>query len=987
MPRTTKFIEIWSNLQAAGGSRVDTIPDALSANDAKRLTGDDLLEIELPLQSRARDSIMPQRVLRVAFDDGSFDEWRIATPDQEHALGDQNRQRVQAYPVRFDLGRVIVSRAEADGSVWYDFEALQLSPTAHFNAFLAPALTAAGLSHFALGTVDAASPALVDIVYSHSSVLQVLLDLAGKAGLELQIRRDGTTQYLIDLVSSVGSSTSTRYVMLGKNLKGVTRRENSSEQATRIIPRGADEDGFHATMAEARWRVASVSGSDVELKDPDGGEDPIAFDNQLNGLYLLKAGGTLTQITDTVRSTQIVTVASAASISVGDYVKVRADSGGTQLTYLEAPADKTTYGLITRVLDRPEVPSVVNLVKNPTIKDWTAGVPDNWSAVSTPTLTETTTVSRWRTGGKSARVETNADGEGIVTASMAISPSTARPYFSAYIALYVAAGRVRVEIVTNAGLVIPNGTTDGKSFTSETGSWIELGVSGLDLNALGATSVTLRVVQDGSGTADFYVDAAQLTQSAGHLPFMAGSGPNKLWAEANRALVDVSAPLVEIAVDMIDLHRFNPSVFPAADEELVLGGGVRVKDGQLSVDYTTRFVEIRRDLLRHGITNVQLANQRPTLIDRLVQPPRLPKEVRDPVQRQLFQLASRITRVSETDTQIVVRVAFIGANAALTGLSTLTATIVTDDGGLAVSPGSPQAITVTPNFGTTGYVDYTITKPAHDEQPSRVTFTSSATGHMDGVDSVDVAPRDLPPLTMRVDQVSSADDEIVVRVSVAAPNTPVDIEVSYDDAGLSISPSSPQTIDEGDVTDDLSTTGYVEFTITRPPQGSPPARVSFTAIGSDYASATDGIDVYANGEVLRAELTHSSTQAITAGSPSLLDFDTAVVDVGGFYDPMEPTKLTIPPNGAGKAAYVKASVRWIDGTTGSRRIHIRKNGTTVVAKDNRSAAAGFTQQECSYFDPTPADGDYYEVEAQCSSSDPSETVDDDELSFTITIIA
>lgn len=838
MPRTKKFLEVWSNLQAAGGSRLDTIPDALSASDIKRLTGEDLLELELPLLSRAASSIVPQRVIRVAFDDESFDEWRIATPDKEHAFGDSNRQRVQAHPVRFDLGRVIVGRTEADGSVWYDFEALQLSPTAHFNAFLAPALTAAGFTHFALGTVDTATPALVDVVYSHSSVLQVLLQLAQASGLELSIRRNGTTQYLIDLVSAVGSSAPTRHVLLGKDLEGITRTEDSSEQSTRVIPRGADEDGFHATMAEARWRVAAITGSDVELEDPDGGEDPIAFDDQLNGLYVQKTNGSFTLITDTVLSTQTVTLASVAAMSVGDYVKIRADSAGGQLTYLEAPADKTAYGLITRVLDRPEVPSVVNLVKNPTLKDWSAGLPTDWSAVATPTVTETTTANRWRTGGKSARVETNTDGEGIVSASMAVAPSTAKPYFAAYLALYLVSGRVRVELVTNAGLVLPNGTTDGKSFSSETGTWIELGVSGLDLNALSATELTLRIVQDGAGTADFYVDAAQLTQTATHQVFMAGAGPNKLWAEANRALVNRSVPLVQIGLRMVDVHRFNPVLFPAAREEIVLGGAVRVKDARVSLDYSTRFVEIKRDLLRHGLTSVQLANLRPTLIDRLVQPLRLAKEVRDPVNRALFQLVARVTRLSETAEKITVRVAVIGANPAFTGLSTLTVSVAYDAGGLTISPASPQTLSATANFATTGTVDFEITKPAIGSSPRRVQFTATAQGHLDATDGVDVPSRD--GLLMRIEQVSSNDDEIVVRVKVIAPNAAATVTVDYDDGGLSISPASGGTLTP---TEDFGTTDDIDYTITRPVEGASPVRVAFTATATGYHPATDGVDV------------------------------------------------------------------------------------------------------------------------------------------------
>lgn len=99
----------------------------------------------------------------------------------------------------------------------------------------------------------------------------------------------------------------------------------------------------------------------------------------------------------------------------------------------------------------------------------------------------------------------------------------------------------------------------------------------------------------------------------------------------------------------------------------------------------------------------------------------------------------RITRVSETGNDIVVRVAAITPNAGTT------CAVTYDAAGLTITPASGGTFTSTTDFATTAYIDYTITRPVSvNGTPRRVTFTISATGFVSAADSVDVPSGDFP---------------------------------------------------------------------------------------------------------------------------------------------------------------------------------------------------------------------------------------------------
>ncbi len=626
--------EIWSDLVAAAGARLAAIPDAIALDETRKVSGDDDLKLTLPVGSVSYTNLKERRVLRVVYSDDTFDEWRILGINESRSHDNAKVGIITASSPLVDLARTIIGRTEADGLVHFDFEGLQLTPTEHINNLILPALTGDGIAHFALGTIDPTWP--VDQVYQWSTPLAALRQLADTTGTELRVRRNGTTNYLIDLLTSIGAGSSMVDFRVGKNIQAVTRDRSSTEQVTRIYPRGQAEDQFAATMARAVWEVVSVTGSVVRLKDSAGGDGPAQFADQLNGFYLRKAGGTLTlvSVTTVISNLQTdVTVASATSISIGDMVQFRKNAAGDDLTYLEAPAQKTAYGLLAGVIERPDIPGTHNVVKNPSMRNWpgsSSAPPADWTGLGAPTFTKTTTAARWRVGGQSLRIQGSADGDGVETNYITITPTAAAPFFSGFVSVWLeTGGQVRVELVATNGSttwVFPDSVH--KAYTSQTKIWVDLGVAGIDLQKLGATQVKIRVVQDGSTATDFYVDAAQLVQWGTQLPYIEGSGGTKLWQAANDKLLQQADPMVKYDVDIVDLNRAYPGSWP--DDGLVLGGPVNVKDAGLAVQASTRILEIDRNLLVAGASRILLSSRPQDLTDALVAPRARPRRDQNP---------------------------------------------------------------------------------------------------------------------------------------------------------------------------------------------------------------------------------------------------------------------------------------------------------------------------------------------------------------------
>lgn len=624
--QTLRRLEVWSNLACAGGARLVVVRDATSIIASVKLVGISQLTVVLPLTSAAMASIAEGKVFRVDESDTSFDEWRISDVEQDTTTG---LATITAMPIEQELGTrgEVVKLVDGLGITYHNIDVVGLTPTQIITNYLTPALTAAGISWASIGTITPTWP--VDVTIAWDTPLAVLTRLATLTTMEFQLRRNGTTGYLIDLIAAVGSSAPVADVRYRKNLApGVKQVRTSQSQMTRCYPRGAEVDGVHGTMARARWKVTNIAGSVITLADFVGGDGPIAFDGQLAGAngtvqaYLRTIGGTLTQVTASSKSAQTVTVASATGIAVGDRVQFRADSAGHDLTWLDSPADRATYGLVVGVSDQPNVPATINLLLNPATRDWPSGtLPPNYTLLGgTTTSAKETTITDL--GGQSIKVVTLGDGAGVETALVPLDDlSSGNKYVSGFAHVYVQTGQVRVELVAQKAdlsfVTYPAVTTPASS--SGTGVFLDLGAAGIDLQALPAVNVKLRIVQHGAVNSTFFVDATQVTVTSTQQPFVEGAGATQLWQAANDVLRLSGGPVVTYDAQLADLARLNSSVF-GTDCAFVIGGTVRVTDARAAIAITTRVVGIDRDYQSLGQTRLTFSTNADDLTGTFARP-------------------------------------------------------------------------------------------------------------------------------------------------------------------------------------------------------------------------------------------------------------------------------------------------------------------------------------------------------------------------------
>lgn len=730
--------EIWSNLQCAGGTRLSIFPSVTSLRYKRAVTGGDQVEMSFPLV-HLPTGLAERRILRIVFEENWWEEWRIITTKFQSDESEYTGFLTAMWPDADLASDVLVFREETDGLISHNLEGLNLTPTQHINSLILPSLTAEGLTHFALGTIEGTGDP-VDMTYDWDTPLSALRRLAELSNTEFQLRKNGTTNYLIDLLNQIGSTAEVLDLRMGRNLNGVERMLESAEQATRLYPRGANVDGFNADIGDARWKVSAVTaGVDVTLDDPDGGDSPIAFNDQFNGMYIRKTDGSFQLINDTVASSSKLLVSSTTGIAVNDLVTIRRTNtgDGRRLTFLEHPVNKAYYGLISRRLDRDDLPPSENVIVNGSMKVYTTATnaaPDNWTTcggLASTNVDRSQTSGTWRHGGQSAYVQAAGDGQGIETDYNTILPTTRDPYVSGYVGLRLetSGAKVRVELIaaksttatitgtsrsTSGGVTtvtvttsgahgllvghkveqagvtptayngiyavtaVPSSTqytyvvgadpgawssggtarqvwifpdgTDGLAFTTEYQVWVDLGVAGIELQSLGATRIKMRVCQHGATSVNFYVDYAQVTETAGQQAFIDGSGLRKLWQAANLRLATHSVPLYYVNAKIIDLETIEGA--PITTQPILVGGTVRLTDDLNWGVVTTRILEVERNALDPTDMQITLSNRPDDLTDTIIRPRLPPRLPRDPIVDTVLSVAASFAPSPSDVTQL-----------------------------------------------------------------------------------------------------------------------------------------------------------------------------------------------------------------------------------------------------------------------------------------------------------------------------------------------
>ncbi len=571
-------LEVWTTFECAGGTReaVLALQDCSAITGTERVTREDVVSLTVPKASSAASAFALGRVVRFAYNDASFTEWRI------HELVDASGRdggiyRVSCRGVAYELRDLALLATTSAGvlstSVSYDGKTATEIVTALLSYL--PAWWAAG--------IIAPRTAVSISVTSDATLLLVLRELVAALNAagdpcELDIRRNGMTGYYIDLPTAIGASAGVADIRTAKNILKSDRTRSRETMANRIYPRGSGA----ASIEYAYWRVTSVSGSDIEIRQAESSAPAILYDDQLNGLYLENDAGTRTLITDSVAATSKVTVASAAGYTANAWCRLVADAAGAGLTNVDYPLATSTK---VQILDGGE-DGTTNIVDNPYMSRWpgsTSAPPTGWASITGGTYTRNATATYVRRGTYSCRMQTTTAGHGLRTNTVNILPGRGTTY-SAKITWYQVTNQHRVQLKNQAGADLGNVVTGSAG-------WNEYEFTGIAIGA--ATGLYLQIVNWANVASEIYVDSAQITVGAAQLPWTLGSSPSALY---RRALVYLSENAFEptrYTFSVADLHRLSSVEWPY--EALVLGASVRITDTELGITTTSRITEITRD--------------------------------------------------------------------------------------------------------------------------------------------------------------------------------------------------------------------------------------------------------------------------------------------------------------------------------------------------------------------------------------------------------
>ena len=282
----------------------------------------DQLTVAVSLGHYSAAELTRGRVVRVRTDDPAvYDEWRIEDTED---TSDGRIRAARCTSIAQDLSRALYVGYTSTGEADARFSAVGVTSTEVLNGPVRDALDAAGLPWLVTGTVNSTDE--IDLSVEYATARSLIASVQEATGAELEVVRNGTTDYAVNLVETIGASADPVYVRTARNLRQGTRRLIASEGGTRVVPRGRD-DQTSRTVGRAYWEVTNVSGSTLTLRDPRGAgfPEPCPFASMLVGQYVVKRApvpsyAVISAVTPSGSETSAVTVTGTPPFSTGDEV-------------------------------------------------------------------------------------------------------------------------------------------------------------------------------------------------------------------------------------------------------------------------------------------------------------------------------------------------------------------------------------------------------------------------------------------------------------------------------------------------------------------------------------------------------------------------------------------------------------------------------------------------------------------------------------------
>lgn len=634
-------LERWSDLESASGVRQSILPRArlFVAEEYLEISGREELLLRIDPLHAWMSELANGNVLRTIYDDGAWDEYRVAILRQGRRKDGSVNLEVLARSAKFDLSRRMAIWPQQDGTVSLHHELADISPADLLTALSG---TPDWPAHFTIGTVDPVN--LQTFIMDWETLLSAADEAAVVAGVELSVVRNGVVGYKVHLLTAV-NSTLTADIRLGKNALEFSVEEDASDFGTLIYPRGEGPQGAAPTIADLKWIAVPRGAEPTTLwtifmwnGNPltSGNYVAMSEDDQLNGLYLEDSGGSLHLIDDSAFVFVIaenefrveITLSAAASGLAEGLNSLRMNAAGDELVHIPVPSAIAIYGERALIYDRQDIPGVTNLAAKPfelgtIIQDYTELGVATITTVAAPD-------KRVHYGDELIKVTAFGEDSGI-RKWMSIDPlffdtivSAKRPYLSFQIAGFLESGSVKLEVqfTFTPGfheldiLTIPFGFHDdgspieAKALAAGGPFHITIEPQTFDFFALWQIKPPIAVsfnVTSAGGTSVFYLDAVQaVNRVVAADKIVSGSSAAKLWDAAQRAILNegLAAPRLRLRTAALDQKRLDAATYPFDD--VLPGATATLTDTALGLSATRRIASVRRDLLREALTRIEL---------------------------------------------------------------------------------------------------------------------------------------------------------------------------------------------------------------------------------------------------------------------------------------------------------------------------------------------------------------------------------------------
>lgn len=356
----------------------------------------------------------------------------------------------------------------------------------------------------------------------------------------------------------------------------------------------------YETIWECLLRICSLTGGELELDVANGEINLLASIGSANNV-VFSYGLNLKGAVRTINTSRLANRVYGVGGGNPPLNLISATlSGGSK--YAEDTSSIEQFGLSEAVYHEPTLEEVVNLVATPALDgDYSGGLCENWTN-SGATVSKNTDPDYYLYGRASQRVQTAGAGQGV----QQVVSVTAGVIYSLLANIFITSGSVRI--------LVQDGTSSYKRPEPVTGS----GLATIRIENWKAnnTSVTVKIAQEGEGSADFHVDSVQIAQGVRAKPFTAGKSADMLWNRTVEYLNAHKEPRLTYDIDLVDLYGDIRAGHES--DRFGLGDTVTVSDPTLNLEVVTRVMERDVDILHPWRVRVRLDNPAQNLIDVLV---------------------------------------------------------------------------------------------------------------------------------------------------------------------------------------------------------------------------------------------------------------------------------------------------------------------------------------------------------------------------------